>query len=156
MALVFVSLLSGAPVYAQQSPSFLMQRVTLAVTGAVAASTSFSTRVTFGQTVPVGAASRCHDGYHQTAGFWSILGDQPVPATLVVAKDPGNLGGVILSWSGSASQYDVYRSSLATSVLDPGNFVSSSFDCTKPDLPPVTPSTYYLVAPAAEPGRGHP
>jgi hypothetical protein len=105
-------------------------------------------RATFGQAVPVGAVSRCNDGYHESAGFWSVLRDQPVPTLLLVAKDPLNPGGVILSWTGSASQFDVYRSTVPASVLDPGNFAVSDFDCTTADLPPTAPRTYYLVVPS--------
>ena len=136
------------PVCAQESPSFVMTRVTLAATGSTAASPSFEMRVTLGQAVPVGAVSRCNDGYHQSAGFWSVLGDLPVPTFLLVDKDPENPGGVILSWSGSASQFDLYRASAAPSVLDPINFVVSAFGCAISDLPPSTPRTYYQVVPS--------
>ena len=141
-------LASVGPASAQESASFVMGRVTFAATGAVAASPNFDMRVTLGQAVPVGAVSRCNDGYHQSAGFWSILGDQPVPTLLLLAKDPANPGGVILSWTGSASQFDLYRSISAGSVLDPGNFFGSVFDCTTADLPPVSPRVYYRVVPS--------
>jgi len=126
-----------------------MTRVTLASTGSTAASPSFEMRVTLGQAVPVGAVSRCNDGFHQSAGFWSVLGDLPVPTVLLVARDPAAPGGVILSWSGSASQFDLYRSGIAGSVLDPGNFVTSTFACTTADLPPEIPRTYYQIVPSA-------
>jgi hypothetical protein len=71
-----------------------------------------------------------------------------VPNLLLVAKDPGHPGGAILSWTGSASQFDVYRSTAADSVLEPGSFVGSTFGCTTADLPPAAPRTYYLVVPA--------
>jgi hypothetical protein len=138
---------SIGPASAQESASFVMKRVTLAATGAVAASPSFEMRLTLGQAGPVGAVSRCNDGFHQSAGFWSVLGDRPVPMVLLVSKDPGNPGGVILSWSGSAPQFDLYRSSAAGTLLDPGSFVGSVFGCTTADLPPDTPRTYYQVVP---------
>ena len=133
---------------AQESASFVMTRVTLAATGSTAASPSFEMRVTLGQAVPVGAVSRCNDGYHQSAGFWSVLGDLPVPTLLLVNKDPGDPSGVVLSWTGTASQFDLYRSSAAVSVLDPINFVVSAFGCAISDFPPNTPRTYYQVVPS--------
>lgn len=141
---------SIGPAPAQESASFVMGRVTLAATGTVSASPSFVMRLTLGQAGPVGAVSRCNDGYHQSAGFWSVLGDRPVPTLLLVTKDPGNPGGVFLNWTGSASQFDLYRSSAAGSLLDPESLVGSVFGCTRADLPPDTPRTYYQVIPSGQ------
>jgi len=141
-------LASPRPARAQESVAFIMGRVTLAATGAVASSPTFDMRVTFGQAVPVGAVSRCNDGYHQTAGFWSLLGDQPVPTLLMVTKDQAIPGGVILNWTGSAAQFDLYRSTTAPTLLDPASFARSIFGCTTADLPPVTPRIYYQVVPS--------
>jgi len=138
---------STRPVRAQESVNFVMGRVTLAATGAVVSSPTFDMRITFGQAVPVGAVSRCNDGYHQTAGFWSVLGDQPAPTLLMVATDGGTPGGVILNWSGSAAQFDLYRSTTASTILDPASYERSVFGCTTADLPPVTPRIYYQVVP---------
>lgn len=152
LAVILVStsivLASTRSARAQESGHFVMSRVTLAATGAVASSPTFDMRVSFGQAVPVGAVSRCNDGYHQSAGFWSVLGDQPVPTLLLVTRDPANPGGVILNWTGSASQFDLYRSSTAPSLLNPGNLARSVFGCTMADLPPVTPRIYYQVVPS--------
>jgi len=137
-----------APAAAQESGSFVMSRVTLAATGAVASSPRFDMRSTLGQAVPVGAVSRCNDGYHQTAGFWSVLGDQPVPTLLFVASDVANPGGVILTWTGSAPQFDLYRATTAPTLLDPGNFTHTVFGCTTADLPPVAPRIFYQVVPS--------
>jgi len=152
LAVVLVStsivLASTRPARAQESDHFVMTRVTLAATGAVASSSTFDMRVSLGQAVPVGAVSRCNDGYHQSAGFWSVLGDQPVPTLLLVGRDPANPGGVILNWTGSAAQFDLYRSNTAPTLLDPGSFTRSILGCTTADLPPVTPRIYYQVVPS--------
>jgi len=150
VALISIStvLASTRPARAQESDHFVMTRVTLAATGAVASSPTFDMRVSLGQAVPVGAVSRCNDGYHQTAGFWSLLGDQPVPTLLMVRNDPMNPGGVILDWTGSASQFDLYSSTTAPTLLDPGSFARSVFGCTTADRPPVTPRIYYQIVPS--------
>jgi len=152
LAVAFISIVivlaSTGPVRAQESDHFVMTRVTLSATGAVASSPRFGMRVSLGQAVPVGAVSRCNDGYHQSAGFWSVLGNQPVPIVLTLAKDAANPGGVILNWTGSASQFDLYSSTSAPTLLDPGSFARSIFGCTTADLPPVSPSIYYQIVPS--------
>src|SRR5262249_501900 len=120
----------------------------LSATGAPASSPHFDMRVTYGQTVPVGAVSQCNDGYLQTAGFWSVLGDQPVPLMLFVDYDTANPEGVILTWTGSSSQFDIYRSSAASSILDPGNLTTTAYACTTADLPPAARCNFYQVVPA--------
>lgn len=143
-----LALAPARPAPAQESQHYVMGRVTLSATGALASSPRFDTRVTLGQTVPVGSVSRCNDGYLQSAGFWSVLGDQPVPLMLFVTNDTANPGGVILTWTGSASQFDLYRSNAAASNLDPGNLTRTVYSCTTADMPPAVPRIYYQVVPA--------
>ena len=143
-----MALLASGPASAQESERYVMRRVTVAATGAAASSTTYDMRVTLGQAGPVGAVSRCGDGYQQTAGFWSLLGDQPVPNLLFVARDGGNQGGLVLTWSGSASQYDLFRSADPTAVLEPGSYVRTVRACSSIDLPPASPRLFYQVVPS--------
>jgi len=147
LAAAALALVAEGEAFAQESASFVMSRVTLSATGAVSSSAHFDTRVTFGQEVPVGAASICNDGYHQSAGFWSLLGDQPVPTLLVATADAMTPGGVILSWTGSATEFDVYRADAPDSVVDPMNLSQTVFVCTTSDSPSFEPIIYYMVAP---------
>ena len=143
-----VVLAATSLVLAQESPSYVMSRVTLVGTAGVASSSRFDIQATLAQAVPVGAVSRCNDGFHQSAGIWSVLGEQPVPTILFVTTDTVNPGGVILTWTGSASQFDLYRSTTASSIVSPGNLMRTLYSCTTADLPPAAPRIYYQIDPS--------
>ena len=59
---------------------------------------------------------------------------------------PGpNPGEVRLDWSGGQPPYEVYRSTSAVTVLDPGNVVGTTSGTLWLDLPPASASFFYMV-----------
>lgn len=136
---------------AQESASFVMDRVTVSATASHAASAGFDMALTFGQEVPVGSASLCNVGFLQTLGFWSVLGTQDAPIRLLVdhATDPAE---VELQWTGSSDSFTVYRSDLPDTVVEPPNVALITPACAATDAPPVAVDiVYYLVLPTGGP-----
>ena len=103
--------------------------------------------MTFGQTGPSGAASFCNGGFVSGLGFWSVLGESPVENVLALAAD--RTGDVDLRWSGSASRFEVYRGTSASTILDPGNLFVTTTSCSAADSdPPAARIVFYNVIPA--------
>jgi hypothetical protein len=137
-----------APVaFAQSSASFVMDRVTVTSAAEPSASASFSMALTFAQEGPVGSISRCNDSFVQNTGFWSILGETPVPVILRVARDGSDPTLPALSWSGSSSEFTLYRAVMAQGVVDPLNSVLVTATCAAIDTPPPAAVVFYLVEP---------
>jgi hypothetical protein len=131
--------------WAQESSSYVAGRITLSATAEQASSATYDTVVTFGQEGPTGTLSVCNNGVTQSAGFWSLYGDPPATIWLLVDHDPSNSSGVVLSWTGSSSLFGVYRSSQATTVLNPMSLAFSTASCSAADLPPNAPIIHYFV-----------
>ena len=126
----------SAGAVAQESASFVMERVTLSATASQAASTSFDMAVSFGQEVPVGSASLCNVGYLQTFGFWSVLGFQDAPTRLSVAHGLEGPEGVELTWTGSSDSFTLFRSDQPQDLAQPGNVALVTAACNASDGPP--------------------
>jgi hypothetical protein len=124
-----VALLADTP----ESSSFIMERVSLSAAGQTVASTDYETTIVFGQNSPSGAASNCNSGYVSSFGFWSALGDLPVPIQLRVAKDSTDESTVDLSWTGSDDVFQVFRSFTPHDVLDPANLDLEISECSASD-----------------------
>jgi hypothetical protein len=132
---------------AQESASFRLDRITFAAGAGPVSSASYTTTITFAQEGPVGSISRCNDGFLQSTGFWSVLGETPVPVWLNVDKNAVDPTQVDLGWSGSSSQFSVYRAEFADSLLEPINLILTTSDCAVTDAPPPASITFYLVSP---------
>jgi hypothetical protein len=132
-AAVVLSFLRFQPAAAQESPSFVMERITLAAGSQTVASPSFEATVTLGQEGPAGAASLCNASWTDSLGFWSLKGDLPVPVVLTVAPHPADPQGVVLSWSGNAPQFQVYRGFTPASLVAPGNLEETTNVCSASD-----------------------
>ncbi len=89
--------------------------------------------MTIGQDSPAGASSFCNTGFIASIGFWSVLGDLPVPIWLQVAKNPADPSAVELSWSGAHDAFEVYRAVSAQNVLDPTNLFTQTSSCAVSD-----------------------
>ena len=97
----------------------------------------------------MGSVSFCNQGPLLTAGFWSLLGDTPVPVFLDVSLDPGSSSKVQLSWSGSASIFEVFRAAAPHAVPTPDNTLMLTSTCGAADSPPESNViTYSVIVPA--------
>ena len=142
----FLSFLFIPQAAAQESPSFVMKRITLAAGSQTLDSPSFVATVTVGQEGPAGAASVCNASWTGSLGFWSLQGDLPVPVLLTVSPDPGDPQAALLSWSGNALQFEVYRGFTPASLVSPGNLAQTVGVCfaSDPNTGPI-PALYYDV-----------
>ena len=134
-ALILVlPLLCCSRVAAQESQSFVMERLTLVAGSETIASASYETTVTLGQESVAGASSFCNASLTDSLGFWSLLGDLPVPIVLTVAPNPTDAQAVVLSWSGNTPSFQVFRSSTPASIVSPGNLDQTVDVCNAADL----------------------
>ena len=145
-ALVFLAFVP-AKVAAQESANYRMDRITIAATANSVSSAGYAMTVTFGQEGPVGSISRCNESFLQSTGYWSILGETPVPVFLLLDRNDADPALPDLMWTGSASQFTVYRSVLPNDVVQPMNEVLSTPLCGITDDPPPASIVYYLVLP---------
>ena len=143
--IVFAAVTVG--ILAQESTSYRMDRITLASTANSVSSASYAMTVTFAQEGPVGSSSRCNDSFLQSTGYWSILGETPVPVFLLIDKNDVDAELPDLIWTGSASEFTVYRSEMRDDVVDPMHDVITTPLCAATDASPPSPIAYYLVVP---------
>ena len=122
------------PVSAQESPSFVMDRVSATAVGNTTVSANYETTVVMGQESPTGAVSFCNGGFINSFGFWSVLGDLSVPIRLEVARDSIDPSVVQLSWSGADDLFQVFRSLTPEDALDPLNLDDETSACSAADL----------------------
>jgi len=148
VAVLLLIVSAGTSVVAQQSAHYSMERVTVAAVADTASSTHFTTTVVIGQESPAGASSFCNAGFRSSMGFWSILGDLPVPIVLQLGKQAGDPSTIDLIWSGADSSFAVYRSADAATVLNPENLFLEVPVCQATDLVTGTPNLvfYNVVA----------
>jgi hypothetical protein len=132
---------------AQESASYRLDRITFTAGAGSVSSTNYATTITIAQEGPVGSISRCNDGFLQNTGFWSVLGESPAPVWLNVGKNGVDPSQVDLDWSGSSSQFSVFRAELAESLSEPYNLLITIPDCAMTDAPPAAAITFYLVLP---------
>ena len=144
---ILVAAVAASPLLGQESASFRHERLTLASSAGPVSSASYVTTITFAQEGPVGSVSRCNNGFLQSTGFWSVLGETPVPVWLIVDKNGVDPTQVDIAWSGSSSLFTLYRGVVAESLIDPLNILLTTPDCSVTDAPPETAITFYLVRP---------
>ena len=144
---VIVSTVIVGPGLAQESANYVMERITIAAAAQQSSSPSFDMNVTFGQEGPGGSASSCNQSFVQNTGFWSIQGYSPVPVVLRAARSVVDPSDVDLTWTGSTSSFEVYRSAFPNDVLDPLNLATITPECAVTDSPPTVTIVYYLVVP---------
>ncbi len=121
------------PSLAQESANYSMDRISIAAVGSTTSSATFATTVVIGEDSPEGASSYCNSGFVNSVGFWSVLGDLPVPIVLAVDKAQGNPQGVELTWSGTNNLFQVFRSISPMDVLDLANLDVETASCSSND-----------------------
>ena len=131
--IIVVSLASHVVGLAQSSSNYSMDRVAFSSAGSSTASPTYSTTVVIGDDSPGGASSFCNSGFVNSVGFWSVLGDLPVPISLQVDKGLAGPDSVSLAWSGNEASFRLYRSSSPVNVLDPGNLTLETMECAGDD-----------------------
>ena len=117
-ALVAGLIASSSAAWAQQSTNFSMDRISVAAVGTTASSTNFETTVVAGQDSPSGASSSCNLGFTNSLGFWSVLGDLPVPIELHLDKNDSDPSVVELSWSGADDVFYLLRSDSPVNLVE--------------------------------------
>ena len=127
----WVAVLIGAalPVYAQQSPRFVMNRASLSVVNGAAGSARFATVAVATQSAVSGSASHCNQGFVAGLGFWSVTGATPVPIVLHVDTQPTDTETLQLHWSGADPEFRLFRSTAPDDVTDPANLVLQTPNC---------------------------
>ena len=135
---------------AQESASFRMERITTTASAGYADSASFETRVVVSQESPSGSmASMCGEGWINTAGFFSILGNGAVPIWLTVERTSIDPLEIALSWTGTEDSFEVRRSFDPDTIHDPGGLLETVGVCASVDpLPIASDLIYYLVVAA--------
>jgi hypothetical protein len=147
IVLPLLLILAAASTSAQESANFKLERLTLAATPGAASSANYATTITLGQEGPSGSVSRCSGGFLLTTGFWSVLGETPVPVWLTLGRNAVDRTLPDLMWSGSSSEFTLYRATVPMSVIDPFNEFLVTSLCATTDTPPPASVTFYLVSP---------
>ncbi len=148
-ALVAAAVLAPAAA-AQESASFRMERVALAASVGEATGPTRGTRVSLAEPLAVGGmASVCGAAWVHTAGALSALAAGPVPIRLTVDRPSTDPLQVALSWSGTASAFDVRRAFDASTIAGPGSVAETVGACSTVDpAPAASDLIFYLVVPA--------
>jgi hypothetical protein len=66
---------------------------------------------------------------------------------LFVTRDSADTTAVVLIWTGSSQQFEVYRADAAASLLEPFNLIQTVSTCTAADVTPAGPAFFYNVVP---------
>jgi len=110
------------------------KRLTLAGVAERMTSASYLMNVT---SAPVsGTSGVCSTGTKNSLGFWSIKAPTTVPNVLMVHKTYNAGGGVFdieLSWTGHSTLFEIYRSTSAINLVDPGNLYKTTSLCSDTD-----------------------
>jgi hypothetical protein len=129
-----------------------MKRISIAGGAAQTTSIMFDNSVVAAQPSFVGAASFCSAGSVVSLGFWSLLGDIPVPIRLHAGVNPLNQVDVDLFWTGNEPQFALYRSVSPQDVLNPANLVLQTNACATTDSQvPLSDLVFYKVIPVSVP-----
>jgi hypothetical protein len=139
---------------AQESASFVNERLEISATTTAASSASFETTLTLAQLSPVGSVSRCNDGFVGTLGFWSLLGHTDVPVRLRVGVGVPDPLTVNLDWSGADPLFRVYRGFAPVDLADPLHLHLETPLCSASDgMADESDLIFYLVTPAPDAAR---
>jgi hypothetical protein len=131
---------------AQQSAHFHVRRFSLAAISEPSASEHYRGRVNL--SMVTGASGVCPSGISTTLGFWSVLGRQTVPVVLTVRRGAPGMSENVLTWSGQADEFTVYRSESPEDVIDPSNALLTTRNCEEADSISGSPTLlFYKVTP---------
>ena len=91
-----------------------------------------------------------HVGYQQSFGFWSVLGDLPVPIRLQVDKSVQAPLTVELEWSGATERFELYRAFAPQDLVVPQNLALVTSQCVASDEnASASDIIYYSVVPSS-------
>jgi hypothetical protein len=141
----------SAPATAQESASFILERLTIAGASQTIASARYETTMTVGQESPAGAASICNVSLTTSLGFWSVQGDLPVPVVLTVTRNPGDPQAVDLTWSGNAPTFQVFRDYTPQNLVSLANLERVTALCSATDALAFQSNVVYYDVEAAPP-----
>lgn len=146
---VFLVLLaSPASADTPDSTTYRMDRVTVAAGATMTTSSTWDNSVVISQEGPNGVASFCGQGAVASFGFWSVLGDIPMPIRLDTRQNGLDPLDIDLLWSGNASSFQVYRTFTPDNVLDPVNLYAETANCDLIDLNAIDSDIiFYKVVP---------
>ena len=122
-----------SPAVAQESSTFVMERISVAVGATKSTSASFENTAVVAQESPSGANSFCNTGFVNSLGYWSVLGDLPVPIRLTVGINELDPGSLDLSWTGVDDVFQVYRAFTPEDILNPANLYQETMVCAAMD-----------------------
>ena len=143
-----VGVVAVVPVGAQESPNFRIERITVASGTATVTSANFDNSIVIAPAGPSGAGSRCNVGSQNSLGFWSILGDVPVPIRLELRPGATVPEDVTLSWTGAAGEFQVFRAFAPDDVTNLNNLLAETPQCAAQDTTATAASiVYYQVIP---------
>ncbi len=135
--------------WSQESSNYTIHNLTVVSAAGGANSGRFEAVMTFAAATPAGSASFCNTGFGASLGFWSTVGDPPVPNSLFVRMNEEDRTQTVLSWSGSAERFDLYRGKSPATVTDSQNLFATTTNCFAFDSDPMDgPIVYYNLIPA--------
>lgn len=127
-------------------PTILADRVGAAAGAGVMTSGDFDARAVISQGTPIGASSICNSGVQASLGFWSVLGDLPVPIVLYARHNPSDPTHVDLRWTGADGGFQVFRAFAPQNVAVPANLDLNTSLCAATDTRgPEAGLVYYMV-----------
>ncbi len=144
--LVCLALCNMLSPLAAQSVTYVSDRTTAVAGAATMTSSGYESTVLVAQQSPTGAASACNAGNISSFGFWSTLGDLPLPIVLRVQRNPTDPGAIDLTWTGADSEFQVCRDISPASVC--ATPFAFSFVCQFTDTQASgQPTLFYNVIP---------
>jgi len=123
----------SAPASAQESASFVLERLAIAGASQTIASARYETTMTVGQESPAGAASICNVSLTTSLGFWSVQGDLPVPVILTLTRNPVDPQAVDLAWTGNTPTFQVFRDYTPQNLVSLANLERVTALCSATD-----------------------
>ncbi len=140
--------LGAATAAAAESQSYVADRISVVAGAGTCSSFTFDHSMVVSPVAPAGHSAACGASSVAHFGFWSVLGTPDMPTSLALERGALDRAAVDLSWTGSATAYQVYRSDLPAAVLDPANLLAETSSCTESDpAPPPAGVLYYRVVP---------
>ncbi len=133
-AWIVMLLAAGSAIaWAQQSPSFVMERACVGGGAETLLSASFVNTAVLGADMPFGTTSSCAGGIQTNIGYCLVTGEIPAPIELDVRHNPSDPAAADVIWNGAAAIYQLYRDFDPVAVVTPGNLFAETPDCQVTD-----------------------
>ena len=112
--------------------------VTVTAGATITSSAIYENHVVVAQESPAGSISQCNTGFRMNLGFFSVLGDAPVPIILTARMNLSDTDAIDLQWTGSDDAFQIFRDVAPQDLLNPANFIHETVTCSATNL--MTPS----------------